>query len=169
MNEELDELNDMSINKSPLEKNRLKKKVKNQVSVIKEIAKEVQMQVGEATSVLDDLLNYDKIENGSLSLEWSLLPIWDLIERTTHEFSVPAMNKKIRLDVEFESSVAPTFDKHCHNKSDLEQGIQSNASTTIRSASSSDLPRTARKLFVIGDVVRMSQVFRNLLSKCDWY
>jgi signal transduction histidine kinase len=123
-----------------------------------------------ATSVLDDLLNLDKIENGSLSLEWSLLPIWDLIQRTAHEFSVPAMYKNIRLDIEFESPPIPrTYDNQRQDKSDIEHGIQSTTLTTVRSSSSSPFPRAARRLFVIGDMVRMSQVFRNLLSKCDCY
>jgi hypothetical protein len=41
--------------------------------------------LGNATSavgILNDLLNYDKVEMGTLSLERSIVPIWDFIERT---------------------------------------------------------------------------------------
>ena len=43
-----------------------------------------------AVSVLSDLLNYDKIEHGELSLETTIVPIWDLLERTWNEFELPA-------------------------------------------------------------------------------
>jgi hypothetical protein len=176
MGEELDELNDLStstaspMQQSPLKKNGFEKKVNRKCLSSKILPKNSKCKLGEATSVLDDLLNYDKIENGSLILEWSLLPIWDLIQQTAHEFSVPAMNKKIRLDIEFESPpIPPAYDNHRQDKSDIEHGIQLTTSTIVRSSSSSAFPRAARRPFGIGDMVRMSQVFGNLLRKCDCY
>ena len=78
----------------------------------------MQLQVSEATGVLDDLLNYDKIENGTLTLEWSLVPTWTLVERTAKEFSVPALRKKIQLDVQFEcpSRTTPSLPNHHDGK-----------------------------------------------------
>lgn len=150
---------------------------RSKVSTIKEIAKEMQLQVSEATGVLDDLLNYDKIEHGTLTLEWSLVPIWTLVERSAKEFSVPALRKKIELDVQFECpSTFPSLLNH-HDKphghcvrlaDDIECGSRvNNVTETANVQSSSDLPEAARGLLVIGDVVRTAQVIRNLLSKCS--
>ena len=39
-----------------------------------------------AVDVLNDMLNYDRIEMGTLTLELSVLPIWAVIDRTAQEF-----------------------------------------------------------------------------------
>lgn len=52
-----------------------------------------------AVEVLDDLLNYDKIEMGSLRLEVSLFNIWELARRTTSIMQMQASEKKIRLEL----------------------------------------------------------------------
>lgn len=54
-----------------------------------------------SVTVLSDLLNYDKIEMGALSLELTVIPIWQLVERTVSEFTVSAAQKKINLEIGF--------------------------------------------------------------------
>jgi signal transduction histidine kinase len=93
------------------------------------------------------LLNYDKIEIGKLSLELSIVPIWDLIERTANEFMVPAKAKKINFVINFSPLV--------EDESDLEK------STSLHAM---QLPRNVRERRVIGDTVRITQALRNLLS-----
>jgi signal transduction histidine kinase/CheY-like chemotaxis protein len=96
---------------------------------------EVSANAHSAMDVLNDLLNYDKVETGKLTLEYTIVPIFDLIEQTVSEFKLPAMKKKIKLIV------------------------QTPLSSDIEGHTDASLER-----FVVGDKVRLTQVFRNLLS-----
>ena len=49
--------------------------------------------------VLNDLLNYDKIETGQLQLEKSILNFAELLVRVVHEFELPYNAKGITLQV----------------------------------------------------------------------
>jgi CheY-like chemotaxis protein len=89
--------------------------------------------------ILNDLLNYDKIEQGTLNLCLEILPIWELIEKAVMEFKVPASSKKVGLNVAF--------------------GLETR--TTPRAH---HLPSHIRSLKVAGDPVRLLQVVRNLMS-----
>ena len=88
-----------------------------------------------AVDVLNDLLNYDKIEMGTLRLEFSAVPIWDIVRTATIGFLTPAKNKKIHMSLE----------------SDLErdEGVGE---------------RSSSQFSVIGDHARLAQVMRNLIS-----
>merc|ERR1711935_196595 len=46
-----------------------------------------------AVGVLSDLLNYDKIQMGTLSLELSLINLWVALEKTVKEFQMAATEK----------------------------------------------------------------------------
>lgn len=61
------------------------------------LADEIQSNTQCAVDVLNDLLNYDKIENGSLNLELTVVPIWQLIEQTVLEFKLPMGSKNIKM------------------------------------------------------------------------
>ena len=100
------------------------------------LASEVHVNAQSSVDVLNDLLNYDKIESGTLALELSVVLIWDLISNTTAEFKLPAANKKITLDLSLP-----------YEKTDVEQA-----------------PMLPRDRIVAGDVVRVTQVLRNLIS-----
>ena len=118
---------------------------------------EVQANAQSSVDVLNDLLNYDKVESGTLSLDLSAIPIWDLIEATVNEFKLPAANKKINLSVHFPQE-------------------------RIDEESPAAAPKGMLELCSIGDVIRITQVLRNLLSNaikftgegrritvtCDW-
>lgn len=75
------------------------------------LADEIQSNTQTAVDVLNDLLNYDKIENGSLSLELTVIPIWKLIEQTVLEFKLPMNAKSITLSFNL-----PTKDGHKNHK-----------------------------------------------------
>jgi signal transduction histidine kinase len=111
------------------------------------LSQEILSNAESAVDVLDDLLNYDKIEIGKLSLELSIVPIWDLIERTANEFMVPAKAKKINFVIDFSPLV--------EDEPDLEKSASLHAM---------QLPRNVQEHRVMGDTVRIAQALRNLLS-----
>jgi len=96
-----------------------------------------------ATSILNDLLHYDKLESGLMKLEGDQVLIWDLMRRTVSQMNIQAVNQKINLDLQLEKPSLPDF------FSDIEMGSD-NASTT--------------ELCVIGEDVRLLQVMRNVIS-----
>eukprot|EP00980_Cylindrotheca_fusiformis_P020045 scaffold7133_cov116-Cylindrotheca_fusiformis.AAC.6 len=64
------------------------------------LADEVAVNCHSAVDVLNDFLNYDKIETNSLTLDLSVVRLFDLVEETAGEFKLVAANNKIRLVVE---------------------------------------------------------------------
>jgi signal transduction histidine kinase/CheY-like chemotaxis protein len=103
------------------------------------LAHEVQTNAQSSVDVLNDLLNYDKIESGTLQLEFTVVPIWELIERTISEFKLPFATKGIKLDIKLPVE-----------KTDVEK--------------LPSLPQNTREQKVVGDYVRLTQVLRNLVS-----
>jgi signal transduction histidine kinase len=98
-----------------------------------------------AVDVLNDLLNYDKIENGTLHLEISVVPIWALIDRTASEFLLQAKKKEINYVLDFSALAEPVDDGN-------------------KSARASELSRNVKEHKVLGDMMRIAQVLRNLIS-----
>lgn len=101
-----------------------------------------------AVDVLNDLLNYDKIESGTLSLERTQIPIWHLIERAVSEFNLPASKKKLDFQLNFSDLVE-----------DGDEDLKSNPASSAKILSQNMLD-----LKVLGDAARLTQVLRNLLS-----
>jgi signal transduction histidine kinase/CheY-like chemotaxis protein len=102
------------------------------------LAKEVQVNAESSVEVLNDLLNYDKVESGSLSLELTAIPIWNTIKQTISEFRLPAHSKNISLTLNLPPQTLPA------------------------TGSSSEMPLQDAK--VVGDDIRLVQVIRNLVS-----
>lgn len=65
----------------------------------RQVTQEVHSNAQSSVDVLNDLLNYDKVESGTLSLELTVVPIWSLIRQTTQEFELPATTKHIEFDL----------------------------------------------------------------------
>ena len=97
--------------------------------------------------VLSDLLNYDKVESGTLSLETTVIPIWSLVESTTMEFRVPTAQKEIKLSLEYATDPDPDPERNAPMGK-----IHKNLSLDIKERR------------VVGDSVRITQVLRNLIS-----
>lgn len=114
-----------------------------------ELAHEVQTNAQSSVDVLNDLLNYDKIESGTLMLELTAVPIWDLVERTVSEFRLPAATKKIQLQL--------TLPRQ--KDQNAEEGAPPLAGT-----GDGVIPQELRDQKSVGDVVRLTQVLRNLVS-----
>jgi signal transduction histidine kinase/CheY-like chemotaxis protein len=95
-----------------------------------------------AVTVLNDLLNYDKIETGTLKLELGKVPIWDFVATAVAQFQIQAVNKKVELKVDIEKPQKP------RDSADVESGE----------------PDCSSRLNVLGDDMRLGQVIRNVVS-----
>jgi hypothetical protein len=111
--------------------------VKDYVESWLQLADDVLGNSDSAVDVLNDLLNYDKIEMGTLRLEFSSVEIWSLVKKTSAAFVMQAKQKSI--DVQLVSECWST-------------------STT------SEQRRNYDALRVVGDNMRIAQVLRNLIS-----
>jgi signal transduction histidine kinase len=109
-----------------------------------QLTQEIQVNAQGAVDILNDLLNYDKIEQGQLNLGLEVVPVWHLLEKAIIEFKSPASSKKVKLSLTF--------------------GEEEGKSPTSVCRRSQDLPLNIRSLQVIGDSVRLTQVIRNLMS-----
>lgn len=115
------------------------------------LSQEILINAQSSVDVLNDLLNYDKIEMGQLSLEYTIVDPWKLVESVVTEFKLPCAAKSIDLTLNFsaDDDLADT---------DLEQGKEPIGS--MSEALSKDFKDTK----VVGDVIRITQVLRNLIS-----
>jgi signal transduction histidine kinase/CheY-like chemotaxis protein len=104
------------------------------------LVQDVQSNAQSSIDVLNDLLNYDKVETGTLTLELTTISMWNLIEKTTNEFLLPAKKKKIDFELIF---------------ADLQQKEDTKLNV---------LRREVRNCKIVGDSVRLTQVLRNLVS-----
>ena len=121
-----------------------------------------------AVGVLNDILNYDKVENKSLHLELGIIPIWTLIERTCNEFQLQAKACKIKYTLDFcaddPTEVAVGGESEVSCPEDEENSpVTKQLQHFVNHAS--QLPKDVRtELFVVGDNARISQTLRNLVS-----
>jgi len=101
-----------------------------------ELSVEMTSNCDSAEDVLNDLLNYDKIEMGTLYLDFSSLGIWDVVKTNAAVFHNHIKQKNIHWSVE--------------NKLFVEGG---------------DLEvQLGSEFVVVGDSARLAQVMRNLVS-----
>lgn len=107
------------------------------------LAQEISSMADEAVSILDDLLNFDKIQHGELSLELTVLPVWSLIEAIFNEFRLPSKAKNIDLTLEL-------------------QGDTDHSTVFVDNASA--VPDELLRLKAVGDRIRLAQVLRNCMS-----
>lgn len=130
----------------------------SQAADLHNLAEQIYTSADNAVDILNDLLNYDKIEHGELSLELTVIPIWCLLERTRQEFTLAAEAKLIHLDLEllYRST----------NTADVEEG-EGGGDGSIEEMVvhvADELPNNLKELRVIGDTIRIAQVIRNLVS-----
>lgn len=114
------------------------------------LSRDVHISAQSATNVLNDFLNYDKIESRQLTLELSTITIQPLINEIVTEFVLPAQDKKIALTVLQEKvnasdSRSKTKSQDSHSHIDIEKQLLSDQ-------------------MVVGDKARLSQVVRNVIS-----
>ena len=109
-----------------------------------DLGREVLLNAQSSVDVLNDLLNYDKVQMGTLSLELSVILIWQLIDRTCNEFLLPAASKHLEYSI-------------CYGggQQDDPEGMSSTCETLFQDV---------KDMKVVGDKVRITQVLRNLIS-----
>jgi signal transduction histidine kinase len=112
------------------------------------LSNQVYQNAEAAVAVLTDLLNYDKIQMGTLTLELAVIPVWNTVQRTVSEFNIAAMEKKVNMELDFSPLVQSLLDVESGNKVDKVSG----------------LPAGIKDCMVVGDNIRLSQVLRNLIS-----
>lgn len=121
------------------------------------LSQEVMSNTESAVDILNDLLNYDKIEMGTMQLELTVVPIWDLVERTVSEFRLAATARKINVMLDFGSLVV----QPPHGGDGEETDLESAAGSSMHA---NQLPNAIREYRILGDTIRLTQVLRNLLS-----
>ncbi|CAM9122794.1 unnamed protein product, partial [Ectocarpus fasciculatus] len=72
---------------------------------ILELTIDVQSSTTTAVSVLNDLLNFDKLQSGELQIAREPLRIWETVATAMRSFKIPATQKKISVDLLFENFV----------------------------------------------------------------
>lgn len=92
---------------SRLSKNEEQETHEGKTADIITLSQDILSSAGSAVAILNDLLNYDKIEMGQLSLEPTVIPIWSLIERTGVEFKLPTKAKNIKLVLDYSKLADP--------------------------------------------------------------
>ena len=110
-----------------------------------------------AVNILTDLLIYDNIQMGTLTLELAVVPIWTVIEKTFAEFKIAAIEKKVKFVLDF--GPLCLVGSHPESPSDVES-----SNRISQNQESSNLPSDIKPCIVIGDNIRLSQVLRNLIS-----
>jgi signal transduction histidine kinase len=93
-----------------------------------------------AVGILNDLLNYDKIEQGTFNLEVGTVHIWEAIRSTVSAFHIQAEKRQIALTLSSANSIMGTSNDDKRKLPDLQ------------------------RLHVVGDNIRLCQVIRNLIS-----
>jgi len=121
------------------------------------LSRDVHISAQSATNVLNDFLNYDKIESRQLTLELSIIWIQSLISETVSEFVLPAQDKSIQLSVLEEkvnaSDGITTTGKRTKSKNKVKVGCIDQIESQL-----------LQDQVVVGDKARLSQVVRNVMS-----
>jgi signal transduction histidine kinase len=133
-----------------------KKKIEEWVILSDQVFQNAESAVG----VLSDLLNYDKIQMGTLTLELSLVNIWNSIEKTFNEFNLAAKENHVNLSLDISPLLTVDVNNSMHERRDrLQKSLQQG-----KEVEWSDVPVELRFSQVVADNVRLAQVFRNLIS-----
>jgi signal transduction histidine kinase len=128
------------------------------------LADQVSKNAESAVSVLSDLLNYDKIQMGTLTLELSLVNLWKKLETNVHEYKLAAREKNVTLTLDFSPLMDLGLDRSFHGSVIFKKNTAEPLSSAVNEICFEDLPADIRMCKVIADTVRLEQVFRNLLS-----
>ena len=131
-----------------------------------ELANEISANAQASVDVLDDFLNYDKIATGEMRFEYTIIPIYNLIQDTVAEFKLPMTNKQITLH-----KALPTADeKSSQSRSSFFFSDDTMRKSNMRRTVEAGLKgngcesESLEKQKMVGDSVRTTQVIRNLIS-----
>ncbi|KAL3914280.1 MAG: hypothetical protein SGILL_006166 [Bacillariaceae sp.] len=140
---------------------------KSQVDEWIKVSGEVATNAESAVNVLSDLLNYDKIQTGSLALELSPINLWKFLEQQMGEFKIAAKEKSMKLRLDLSPLLEFDLDRSFHDTLFFGKGA-AGSSMSLEApenvTTAMDLPSDIGFMKVIADDVRLAQVYRNLLS-----
>lgn len=114
------------------------------------LTEEVLRHTQSAVDVLDDLLNYDKIESGTFALELTVIPICEHIETVVNEFKLQAATAKLDFQLNFTDLTDAKS-----------QGGPASSNSTF---SAKTLSKDMLDRKIVGDAFRLTQVLRNVVS-----
>jgi len=171
----------LSAGKNTGTQQRYKDRLEEQLRDWSDLISDVLVNAQCAVNVLGDLLNYDRVENGTLPLDLSVVPIWSLVERAGSEFRLAAVAKNIRYEVDCSKVVHIDEEKEKEDKGEEEATIDSRIrrppSRVVRKKATigtcdedcevsnhKTLPVNTRMQHVIGDPVRIAQIIRSFIS-----
>jgi signal transduction histidine kinase len=122
-----------------------------------DITSDILVNANSAVNVLSDLLNYDKVNSGTLPLELSIISIPSLVHRVASEFRLAAHAKNIVYNIDT-SSLVEDYDDH--------EKHQSHSDYTKETCISEDCEGVADigQRYTVGDTVRLCQILRSFIS-----
>jgi len=124
------------------------------------LSRDVHISAQSATNVLNDFLNYDKIESRQLTLELSIVLIQSLVNEIVREFVLPAQDKSIVLSVlqeKVDSCDASSCAIPTRGTTKSKKKVEVDHIDQIES-------QLLKDQVVVGDKSRLSQVMRNVIS-----
>ena len=141
---------------------------KSTLTMWKGLTEEILESSDSAVEVLDDLLNYDKIEIGTLRLEFGLIDMRELMMRSAALMQPHATQKGVTLVLQYHPEGAP-YDPARQNFASVVSPISIRDTPGVgglEDISTAALLEEGREneCMVIGDAARLSQVLRNLMS-----
>lgn len=148
-----------------------KERLMEQLRDWSDLVSDVLVNANCAVNVLGDLLNYDKVESGTLPLELSIIQIWPLVQRAGAEFRLAAVAKNMRYEIDYSKSIHVDKGKEEEDIHLLrsrrtsrtgkvnEVGVEDCETPRL-----SSLPVDTRMQHVVGDPVRISQIIRSFIS-----
>jgi signal transduction histidine kinase/ActR/RegA family two-component response regulator len=85
-------------------------KLYNDVTQSLEVIEDVSLSCDTAVSVLNDLINYDKIENQLMKIECKLVPVCSIIQKTLRPLVIQARTKNVPLEVKFNEEALSDYE-----------------------------------------------------------
>mmetsp|Transcript_29697 Transcript_29697/g.40799 ORF Transcript_29697/g.40799 Transcript_29697/m.40799 type:complete len:917 (+) Transcript_29697:64-2814(+) len=123
--------------------------------------KDIEESANNAVEVLNELMSYDKIEMKTMQIEKEPVAIWDLLASSIKPFYIQAKERGLQLKVQLEESSHEESLELVLDRS----GRGSDANRVIESAAVlEERLHGLQHLMVVGDSVRLTQVFRNVIS-----
>jgi signal transduction histidine kinase len=113
----------------------LRSEFDKKISHWKDLLKDVEESSNNAVDVLNELMCYDKIEMKTMKIEKEVLPIWTVLNNAVRPFYIQAREKDITMEFLLDSTDAAR-----------------------------PVEMVKKNMIVIGDGIRLTQVFRNVIS-----
>jgi signal transduction histidine kinase len=136
----------------------------NEIAECLEIIRELNENSEAAVVVLNDLINYDKIELKTFTVDKKEVSLGRLIESTCHSLLSQAKQKNISLTLEIDHSPTPFESVPFGSDSPPASSRYQIAEGGFKLVSQNAPVGQSVRFIINGDSVKLSQVFRNVIS-----